>query len=63
MNLAPRVLNYMRDGFALPVLQLAVMGPQEQENKKRLIVEEVDYETDDIAVLASSRAADGGVCK
>jgi hypothetical protein len=42
---------------------LRVMGPQEQDNKKPLIVGGCRYETDDTAVLASSSAADGGVRK
>jgi hypothetical protein len=63
MNLASRVHNHKRDSFAMPALQLAVMGPQEQENKKRLIVGGSRYETDDVAGFASSGAADGGVRK
>jgi hypothetical protein len=39
------------------------MGPQERENKKRLIVGGSRYETHDVAVLASSGAADGSVRK
>jgi hypothetical protein len=41
-DLAPCVLNHMRDCFALPALQLAVMGPQEQEKQEAVDVEEVD---------------------
>jgi hypothetical protein len=33
-DLASCVLNHEQGGFALPALHLAVMGPQEQENKK-----------------------------
>jgi hypothetical protein len=63
VDLASCVLNHEWDCFALPALQLAVMGPQEQETKKQLIVGGSRHETNNVAVLAGSGAADGGVRK
>jgi hypothetical protein len=53
---------YGTDSFALFALQLAVMGPQEQEKQEiNGLWEESSHEKDCVAVLASSSAADGGV--